>query len=261
MDATNHIPCVTSEKMDAVTLVRINRPEVRNALNGDVMCALVDAFSGFDADPNQSCLILTGNEAAFAAGADITELESRGFAEAFGDDPYAPFEKLTRVRKPWIAAVSGYALGGGCELAMMADMILAGASARFGQPEIRIGISPGMGGSQRLARAVGKWKAMEMCLTGRTMSATEAERSNLVTRVVPDDELLDAALELAQTVAAMPPLAVLANKELVNHAFETHLSAGLLFERRTFAGLCATRDKEEGVAAFRERRPASWQGH
>lgn len=254
------MPVISVEQIEVVTVIRLCRPEALNALNNDVMQALMKAFAAFEADATQRCLILTGNEQAFAAGADIKEMVGKGYAEMFGADPYAPFEFLTRIRKPWIAAVAGFALGGGCELAMMADIIIAAQNAQFGQPEIRIGISPGMGGSQRLARAIGKWKAMEMCLTGRMMDAREADMANLVTRVVPTEELLDAALETAQKISAMPPLAVCANKELVNHAFETHLSAGLLFERRTFAGLCATRDKAEGVEAFIERRKPRWSG-
>ena len=248
------------ERFDAVTLLRINRPDALNALNGDVMRALIDAFAEFDADPEQRCAILTGDAKAFAAGADIREMEGKGFSAMFGEDPYVGFERVCATRKPWIAAVAGLALGGGCELAMMADIIIAAESARFGQPEITLGISPGMGGSQRLARAIGKWKAMEMCLTGRMMGAEEAERANLVTRVVPSAELIAEALATARAIAAMPPLATMANKEMVNHAFETHLAAGLLFERRMFNGLCATRDKDEGVAAFIERRPGRWTG-
>lgn len=249
-----------TEKRGAVTLFRLNRPEVLNALNAEVMYALIAGFAAFEADPGQRCAILTGNDKAFAAGADIREFERKGFSEMFGGDPYAGFERVCATRKPWIAAVSGLALGGGCELAMMADILVAAENARFGQPEIKLGISPGMGGSQRLARAVGKVKAMEMCLTGRTMDAHEAERTGLAVRVVPVEGLLEEALRIAEAVAAMPPLAALANKEMVNHAFETHLSAGLLYERRMFNGLCATRDKDEGIAAFVERRAGTWTG-
>lgn len=251
---------VIVEHRDAITLVRIDRPEALNALNAGIMQDLVAAFTAFEADDARRCLVLTGTNEAFAAGADIKEMDGKGYAQMFADDPYAPFECLTRARKPWIAAVAGFALGGGCELAMMADIIIAAQNARFGQPEIRIGISPGMGGSQRLARAIGKWKAMEMCLTGRTMNADEADRANLVTRVVPTEDLLDVALETARQIAAMPPLAARANKELVNQAFETHLAAGLLFERRTFSALCSTNDKAEGVTAFVERRQPNWSG-
>ena len=189
------------EQRGAVTLVTLNRPQALNALNSEVLKELIAAFAAYDADDSQRCLVLTGSEKAFAAGADIKEMQGQGFADMYSADFFAGWEKVTATRKPWIAAVAGYALGGGCEVAMMADFIIAADSAKFGQPEIKLGVTPGMGGSQRLARAVGKAKAMEMCLTGRMMDAAEAERSGLVAKVVPAAELLDEALKTAEAIA------------------------------------------------------------
>ncbi|ATE65423.1 enoyl-CoA hydratase-related protein [Rhizorhabdus dicambivorans] len=248
------------ETQGPVTIIRLNRPQALNALNSQVMRDLIDAFATYDADPEQRCAILTGSEKAFAAGADIKEMQAKGFSEMYGENFFQGFEKVTATRKPWIAAVSGFALGGGCELAMMADIMIAADSARFGQPEIKLGVLPGMGGSQRLTRAVGKSKAMDMCLTGRMMDAAEAERGGLVSKVVPAAELLDEALKMAQAIAGMPPLAAIANKEAVNATFETGLAMGLLFERRLFNGVCATEDKSEGMTAFVEKRPGNWKG-
>ena len=248
------------ERHDAVTLVRLNRPQALNALNSQVLAELIDAFAAYDADPAQRCLVLTGSDKAFAAGADIKEMSAQGFADMYASNFFAGWERVTATRKPWIAAVAGYALGGGCEVAMMADFIIAGDTAKFGQPEIKLGVSPGMGGSQRLTRAVGKAKAMEMCLTGRMMDAAEAERSGLVARVVPAADLVDEALKTAAAIAAMPPLAAIANKEMVNAAFETGLAQGVLFERRLFHGLFGTEDQGEGMAAFVEKRPGKWTG-
>ncbi|WP_157216456.1 enoyl-CoA hydratase-related protein [Flavisphingomonas formosensis] len=248
------------ETHGAVTLIRLNRPQALNALNTDVLADLIAAFAAFDADPEQRCAVLTGSEKAFAAGADIKQMQPKGFAEMFGENFFAGFERVTATRKPWIAAVAGFALGGGCELAMMADFIIAADNAKFGQPEIKLGVAPGMGGSQRLTRAVGKAKAMEMCLTGRMMDAAEAERASLVSRVVPLAELVDEALKTAAAIAEMPPLAAIANKEMVNAAFETGLATGILFERRLFNGLCATEDKAEGMTAFVEKRKGEWKG-
>jgi enoyl-CoA hydratase len=248
------------EQQDAVTLVRLNRPDALNALNTQVLADLIVAFRAYDADPSQRCLVLTGSEKAFAAGADIKEMADKGFSLMFGENVFAGYDHVTATRKPWLAAVAGYALGGGCELAMMADFILAADTARFGQPEIRLGVLPGMGGSQRLTRAVGKAKAMEMCLTGRMMEAEEAERAGLVARVVPAADLMADALKTAAAIAALPPLAAIANKEAVNMAFETTLHAGILFERRLFNGISATEDKREGMAAFGEKRAARWTG-
>ena len=248
------------ETHDAVTLVRLNRPQALNALNSQVLADLIAAMAAYDADGSQRCLVLTGSEKAFAAGADIKEMQAMGFAAAYGENFFAGWERVTATRKPWIAAVAGFALGGGCEVAMMADFIIAADTAKFGQPEIKLGVAPGMGGSQRLTRAVGKAKAMEMCLTGRMMNAEEAERASLVSRVVPAADLIDEALKTAAAIAAMPPLAAIANKEMVNTAFETGLATGILFERRLFNGLTATDDKAEGMAAFVEKRPGRWTG-
>jgi len=248
------------EQHGAVTLVRLNRPQALNAINAQVLADLLAAFEIYSADPAQRCAVVTGSEKAFAAGADIKEMQDQGFAEMYGQNVFAGFERLTATRKPWIAAVSGFALGGGCELAMMADFIVAGDNAQFGQPEIKLGVAPGMGGSQRLTRAVGKAKAMDLCLTGRMMDAAEAERAGLVARIVPAADVVKEALQAAQLIAAMPPLAAIANKELVNHAFESMLAQGILFERRLFNGLCATADKAEGMSAFVEKRAGQWTG-
>ena len=251
---------IVVETQGPVTILRLNRPQALNALNAQVLRDLIEAFAAFDADASQRCAVLTGSEKAFAAGADIKEMQAKGFSAMFGENFFAGFEQVTRTRKPWIAAVAGFALGGGCELAMMADIMIAADNARFGQPEIKLGVAPGMGGSQRLTRAVGKSKAMDMCLTGRMMDAVEAEKANLCSKVVPLAALLDEALEMARTIAAMPPLAAIANKEMVNAAFETGLATGILFERRLFNGLCATADKAEGMTAFVEKRPGVWTG-
>ena len=248
------------EHHDAVTLVTLNRPQALNALNAQLLSELLGAMRAFDADPDQRCAVITGSAKAFAAGADIKEMADQSFAGMYGADYFEGWDRFARTRKPVIAAVAGYALGGGCELAMMCDFILAADTARFGQPEIKLGVSPGMGGSQRLARAVGKAKAMEMCLTGRMIDAAEAERCGLVARVVPADELLDDALRTAATIAGMAPLATIANKEMVNAAFETTLDAGVRFERRLFHALFGTEDQKEGMAAFVEKRAGNWTG-
>jgi enoyl-CoA hydratase len=248
------------EQRGAVTLITLNRPQALNALNSQVLADLIDAFAAFDADDSQRCAVLTGSEKAFAAGADIKEMQSQSFAEMYGSNFFAGYDRVTATRKPWIAAVSGFALGGGCELAMMADFIIAGDNAKFGQPEIKLAVTPGMGGSQRLTRAIGKAKAMEMCLTGRMMDAAEAERSGLVARVVPAAELVDEAVKTATAIAGMAPLAALATKEMVNAAFETTLQQGVVFERRLFHGLFGSDDQKEGMAAFVEKRPGNWTG-
>ncbi|HSG34579.1 MAG TPA: enoyl-CoA hydratase-related protein [Sphingomonadaceae bacterium] len=248
------------EQRDAVTLVTLNRPDALNALNSQVLADLIAAFAAYEADDSQRCLVLTGSEKAFAAGADIKEMADKGFADMYAGDLFAGYDLITATRKPWIAAVSGYALGGGCELAMMADFIIAADSAKFGQPEITLGITPGMGGSQRLTRAIGKAKAMEMCLTGRMMDAAEAEHAGLVAKAVPTADLLDTALTTASKIAAMPPLAAIACKEMVNAALETSLAQGILFERRLFTGLFGTEDQKEGMAAFAEKRPGKFTG-
>ena len=242
------------EQRDAVTLVTLNRPQALNALNSEVLRELIAAFAAHDADEGQRCLVLTGSEKAFAAGADIKEMQAQGFADMYASDFFAGWEKVTASRKPWIAAVSGFALGGGCEVAMMADFIIAADTARFGQPEIKLAVTPGMGGSQRLLHAVGKAKAMEMCLTGRIMGAEEALASGLVARVVPAANLLDEALKTAGEIAAMAPLAAIACKEMVNAAFEMPLAQGIRFERRLFHGLFVSEDHKEGMAAFVEER-------
>jgi enoyl-CoA hydratase len=248
------------EQRDAVTLVTLNRPQALNALNKEVLRELIAVFAAYDADASQRCLVLTGSEKAFAAGADIKEMQPQGFADMYSANFFAGWEHVTATRKPWIAAVAGYALGGGCEVAMMADMIIAADSAKFGQPEIKLGVTPGMGGSQRMAVAVGKAKAMDMCLTGRMMDAEEAERSGLVARVVPAASLIEEAMKIAQGIAAMPPLAAIAVKEMVNAAFEMPLSQGIRFERRLFHGLFGTEDQKEGMTAFVEKRPGNWKG-
>ena len=248
------------EERGAVTLVTLNRPESLNALNSIVLHELIDVFAEYESKESQRCLVLTGSEKAFAAGADIKEMSWQDFSAMYSSDFFAGWEKVTATRKPWIAAVAGYALGGGCEVAMMADFIIAADTAKFGQPEIKLGVTPGMGGSQRVTWAVGKAKAMDLCLTGRMMDAEEAERSGLVARVVPAAQLLEEALKVAETIAAMPPLAAIAVKEMVNAAFEMPLSQGIRFERRLFHGLFGTEDQKEGMAAFVEKRPGNWKG-
>ncbi len=251
---------IVEQRDGGVTLITLNRPQALNALNSQVLTELVAALEAFDADASQGCAVLTGSEKAFAAGADIKEMSSLDFAAMYGTNHFAGYDRVTATRKPVIAAVAGYALGGGCELAMMCDFILAADTAKFGQPEIKLAVSPGMGGSQRLTRAVGKAKAMEMCLTGRMMGAEEAERAGLVSRIVPAADLVEEAVKTAATIASMAPLAVLANKEMVNAAFETGLTQGVLFERRLFHGLFGTQDQSEGMAAFVEKRPGNWTG-
>ena len=248
------------ETRGAVTLVTLNRPQALNALNSQVLADLLAAFAAYESDASQRCLVLTGSEKAFAAGADIKEMSGQGFADMYGSNFFAGYEQLTRTRKPWIAAVAGYALGGGCELAMMADFIIAADSAKFGQPEIKLAVTPGMGGSQRLTRAVGKAKAMDMCLTGRMMDATEAESAGLVSRIVPAADLVSEAMKAAEAIAGMAPLAALAAKEMVDAAFETTLAQGISFERRLFHGLFGTADQKEGMAAFVEKRAGVWTG-
>jgi len=251
------------EQKGSVTLITLNRPQALNALNSQVLADLIAAFAAFEADASQGCAVLTGSgEKAFAAGADIKEMADKPASDFFNEDFFAGWTShlVKATRKPWIAAVNGFALGGGCELAMMADFIIASENAKFGQPEIKLGVAPGMGGSQRLTRAVGKAKAMEMCLTGRMMDAAEAERSGLVSRVVPLADLVDDALKTAAAIAAMPPMAAKVNKEMVNAAFETTLDQGLLFERRSFQILTATQDKAEGMKAFIEKRAGAWTG-
>ena len=248
------------EQKGAVTLITLNRPQALNALNRQILADLIQAFAAYDADASQRCLVLTGSEKAFAAGADIKEMQTQGFADMYGSNFFAGWEQVTATRKPWIAAVAGFALGGGCEVAMMADFIIAADTAKFGQPEIKLGVTPGMGGSQRIALALGKAKAMEMCLTGRMMGAEEAERAGLVAKVVPAADLIDEAMKTATAIAGMAPLASIATKEMVNAAFEMPLNQGIRFERRLFHGLFGTEDQKEGMAAFVEKRPGNWTG-
>lgn len=244
-----------------VGIIQLNRPKQLNALNDQLMDELGAALRAFDADEAIGCIVLTGSDKAFAAGADIAAMAQYTFADVYRSEYITRnWEALRQVRKPVIAAVAGYALGGGCEVAMMCDIILAADNARFGQPEVKIGVIPGAGGTQRLPRAIGKAKAMELVLTGRTMDAHEAERAGLVSRVVPLDKLMEEALALAQTIAAQPRLAVLAAKEAVNRAFEAPLAEGLQFERRMFHAMFATQDQKEGMAAFLEKRAPRFEG-
>jgi enoyl-CoA hydratase len=243
------------ERRGRVGIVRLNRPQALNALNATLRNELLGAVEAFDADAEVGCILITGSDKAFAAGADIKEMADKSYIDIFRADYAADYERLTRVRKPVIAAVAGFALGGGCELAMMCDFIIAADNAKFGQPEIKLGIIPGIGGTQRLARAVGKAKAMDLILTGRMMDAAEAERSGLVARVVPAARLMEEALKVAETIAAMSQPSLLAAKEAVNRSFETSLAEGVRFERRVFHALFATKDRKEGMAAFIEKRP------
>ena len=248
------------ETHDRVGLIRLNRPAAMNALCDQLMGELGAQLLAFDADPGIGAIVLTGSDKAFAAGADIKEMRDRTHPAALLEDFIgAQWETVTRVKKPVIAAVAGFALGGGCELAMMCDIILAADTAKFGQPEIKLGIIPGAGGTQRLTRAVGKAKAMEMVLTGRMMDAAEAERSNLVARVVPAATLLDEALKLAATIAAMSPVATMVAKQAINRAFETVLAEGVRAERTLFLPLFGTPDQQEGMAAFVEKRKPSFR--
>lgn len=243
------------EKRDAVALIRLNRPDALNALNGTLMRELGEALDAAEADRDVGCIVLTGSEKAFAAGADIKEMASKGYMDVFMEDFItASWETVTRVRKPVIAAVAGYALGGGCELAMMCDFIICAENAKFGQPEIKLGVIPGAGGTQRLTRFIGKSKAMDMVLTGRNMGAEEAERCGLVSRVFPADTMLEEALAIADKIADLSRPAVMIAKESVNRSYETTLAEGVRFERRVFHSLFATEDQSEGMAAFVEKR-------
>jgi enoyl-CoA hydratase len=243
---------------DRVGTITLNRPKALNALNSQVMAEVGAAATELDQDPGIGAIIVTGNEKAFAAGADIKEMATLEFADVFAADFFAPWGTFAATRTPTIAAVAGYALGGGCELAMMCDLLIAADTAKFGQPEIKLGVLPGMGGSQRLTRAIGKAKAMDLILTGRTIGAEEAERSGLVSRLVPVDTLLDEANAVAKTIAGMSLNAARMAKEAVNRAFESSLSEGLLYERRLFHSTFATADQKEGMAAFSEKRPPNF---
>jgi len=251
---------ITAKKEDGVGIITLNRPEALNALCTPLVLEVGQAVDEFEADDDIGCLLVTGSEKAFAAGADIKEMQPKSFMDTYKENFITrDWERLAYCRKPVIAAVAGYALGGGCEFAMMCDMIIAADSAKFGQPEITLGILPGAGGTQRLTRIVGKSKAMDLCLTGRMMKAEEAERAGLVARVVPDDELIDQAMEAAKTIASMSQMATMITKESVNRAYETTLSEGIRFERRMFHATFATEDQKEGMAAFAEKRKAEWK--
>ena len=246
---------------EGVTLIRLNRPQALNALNSQLLGELSQALGAAEADEGVRCLVLTGSERAFAAGADIKEMSDKTYAQMFSQDFFTPAaRRIEQFRKPIIAAVAGFALGGGCELAMMCDFIIAAETAKFGQPEINLGVMPGIGGTQRLTRFVGKSKAMDMILTARMMDAAEAERAGLVSRIVPADKLVEEAVAAAAKIAAQSPLAVMMNKELVNTAYETTLTAGVAVERRLFHSLFAFDDQKEGMAAFSEKRPAKFTG-
>ncbi|QFY62171.1 enoyl-CoA hydratase [Rhizobium grahamii] len=242
------------ETRGAVGLITLNRPQALNALNSTVLKELLQAYEAFQADDAVGAMVLTGSERAFAAGADIKEMQPLSYVDVYSRDLMSGWDDVAKVRKPVIAAVSGFALGGGCELAMMCDIIIASETAKFGQPEITLGVIPGMGGSQRLTRAVGRYKAMDLILTGRMMDAAEAERAGLVSRVVAPERLLDEALEAAAKIASLSRPSVLMAKEAVNRALETTLDEGLRFERRLFHSLFSTEDQKEGMTAFIEKR-------
>ena len=250
---------ITVEKRGQVGLITLSRPKALNALNSDLLAELSKALAEMDADGRIGAVVLTGSEKAFAAGADIKEMQEMGFADAYLGDAMGGWENVTSFRKPLIAAVSGYALGGGCELALMCDFILATESAKFGQPEISLGIIPGMGGTQRLARSIGKAKAMEMVLTGRMMDAAEAESCGLVSRILPENELLEEAISTAQKITEFSLPSVLMAKEAVNRAFETGLDEGLRFELRVFQAMFALEDQKEGMSAFIDKRSPTFK--
>jgi len=247
------------ETKGRVGIIRLNRPAALNALNAALIDELTAAIDAFEADAAIGCIVVTGSDKAFAAGADIKEMATKSFRDAFMNDFVADWDRIAHARKPVIAAVAGFALGGGCELAMQCDLIIAADNAKFGQPEIKLGVIPGIGGTQRLTRAVGKAKAMDLCLTGRMMDAAEAERAGLVARIVPLASLMDEALKVAETIASMSLPAVMVAKEAINRAFETTLGEGIRFERRVFHSLFATADQKEGMAAFIEKRPAKFE--
>jgi enoyl-CoA hydratase len=247
------------ERRGRVGLIRLNRPQALNALNAQLNDELGQAVAAFDADAGIGCILITGSDKAFAAGADIKEMASKSAVEVFMGDFAGNWDAVARARKPVVAAVAGFALGGGCELAMQCDLIIAADTAKFGQPEIKLGIIPGIAGTQRLPRALGKAKAMDLILTGRMMDAAEAERAGLVARVVPAASLMEEALKAAETIASMSLPALIAAKEAVNRAFESPLAEGFRFERRVFATLFATADQKEGMAAFVEKRPAKFK--
>ena len=247
------------ENRDRVGVIKLNRPNALNALNRQLIGELTQALDAFEEDADIGCIVITGNDKAFAAGADIKEMQAKSYMQAYKEDFISKWDRVGRCRKPVVAAVAGFALGGGCELAMMCDIIIAADTAKFGQPEIKLGVMPGSGGTQRLIRQVGKSKAMEMCLTGRMMDAVEAERANLVSRVVPAAALLSEALKTAQSIAAMSLPIAMMTKESINRAYETPLAEGIRFERRVFHSQFAVADQKEGMAAFVEKRKANFK--
>ncbi|HET7190890.1 MAG TPA: enoyl-CoA hydratase [Pseudolabrys sp.] len=250
---------IVVETRGRVGIIRLNRPEALNALNKALITELTQAIEAFDADDKIGCLLITGSEKAFAAGADIKEMADKSFIEAYLGDFVSNWNAAARARKPIVAAVAGFALGGGCELAMQCDIVIAADTAKFGQPEIKLGVIPGIGGTQRLTRAIGKAKAMDLILTGRMMDAVEAEKSGLVARVVPAANLMAEATKVAEVIGNMSLPSVLAGKEAINAAFETSLAEGARFERRIFQSLFATKDQKEGMRAFVEKRPPKWK--
>ena len=252
--------CIKIKHYNKVVLVTLNRPEALNALNDELRNEFLDKVLPLEKNSNTQCIVLTGSEKAFAAGADIKEMSTKNYMENYYNDMLSDWEKFSKMRIPKIAAVNGFALGGGCELAMMCDLIIAGKSAKFGQPEIKLGVIPGMGGSQRLTKIIGKSKAMDMILTGRMMNADEAERSGLVTRVIEDDNLIEEALSMATTIASYGKASVMMARETVDRALELGLTEGLLFEKRLFLSLFSTLDQKEGMKAFMEKRPPKFTG-
>ena len=247
------------ETRGRVGLITLNRPQALNALSSLLFREVNQALDGFERDPGIGCMMVTGSEKAFAAGADIKEIAEQTYPQTYLDDLITSWDGVANRRKPLVAAVAGFALGGGCELAMMCDVIIAADNAKFGQPEIRLGVMPGCGGTQRLTRLVGKAKAMDMCLTGRTMDAAEAERSGLVSRVVPAADLMNEAMKAAETIASMSLPIAMMTKESVNRAYETTLAEGMRFERRVFQSMFATADQKEGMSAFVGKRPAQFR--
>ena len=250
---------IVVETKGRVGIIRLNRPQALNALNKALIAELTQAIEAFDADDKIGCMLITGSDKAFAAGADIKEMADKPFVEAYLGDFVSNWDAVAHARKPIVAAVAGFALGGGCELALQSDVVIAADNAKFGQPEIKLGVIPGIGGTQRLTHAVGKAKAMDLILTGRMMDAAEAEKSGLVARVVPAANLMDEAMKIADTIANMSLPSVLAAKEAVNRAFESGLSEGVVFERRIFHALFATEDQKEGMKAFVEKRVPKWK--
>jgi enoyl-CoA hydratase len=250
---------IVVETKGRVGIIRLNRPNALNALNAALMAEVTQAVGAFEADANIGCMLITGSDKAFAAGADIKEMADKTFIDAFGSDFAGNWDRVSRARKPVVAAVAGFALGGGCELAMQCDIVIAADTAKFGQPEIKLGVIPGIGGTQRLTRAIGKAKAMDLVLTGRMMDAAEAERSGLVARVVPAASLMDEAMKAAETIAGLSLPSLMAAKEAINVSQESGLNEGLRFERRIFHSLFATEDQKEGMKAFVDKRKPDWK--